>query len=407
MSEVDELELDELEEMDVDTNFEPPSPVLPFLHSTIPRVFADAPLTNPNQALPATLCDSLPHDTVGNLSLLDDTAGNPSLLDDMAGDPSLTTIASNPIFGRAGERSLLRAHDRSLPSVLATPGAPVPLRSPLQARAFRCADCRRRFPSCETWTAHCHKYNGRCTKPGNPSGEHDPARDRVVQSRERRPYALMPTMTPGKTRDCEHESQGERKPQQPPPRELYQPAQPGPDDDGDIVCIDVHGNAMPPHVRVKPELVELSDDDLRDIDEVGAPTPEMPRRHSGACRGARVCAHAHAHNRHGPEVLDPNDDRDDHDAPDNRGRLEADTLDRGRYAGRGSKVLSAAVRANILALMLGRYNGRTAGPGAHIRAVTAGKLAGWEAITAAVGARPQDAERVRQPAHHRTARNLA
>jgi hypothetical protein len=46
--------------------------------------------------------------------------------------------------------------------------------------------------------------------------------------------------------------------------------------------------------------------------------------------------------------------------------------------------------------MLGRWGGRTPGPGAHISNVTNGRLSGWEEITAAVGARPQDAERVRQ-----------
>lgn len=46
--------------------------------------------------------------------------------------------------------------------------------------------------------------------------------------------------------------------------------------------------------------------------------------------------------------------------------------------------------------MLGRYRGRRLGPGAHIAAVTNGRLSRWEDITNAVGARPADAERVRQ-----------
>ncbi|BEI95718.1 hypothetical protein CcaverHIS631_0106670 [Cutaneotrichosporon cavernicola] len=387
-------------EMDVGVDADPPSPVL---HSVIPSVFAD-------------------RTGVANLNLF-----------------QTQYLASIP--------------NPSLPSPSASYPAHPP--TPPQARAFRCADCRRRFPTYDLWQAHrtisVHLLLGELTTGQcgriRKGRRRDRDRDspRTMVNRER-PYALAPSHLDVVTRSADNHENSRRIP-------LFLPADPHLDHDSDsdeVIWLDDHGDAVP-HVGLPIQSAKAepqSDDELRDIHEVGAPTPEEPPRRyepgrgkggkgrKGHCKCHDCPRHVEEHkskssqnagsskqaqSQHGQSnqhcrhsrpncAQQPECDHHAH-SHSNEGKGEDEDESKPRYSavGRGSKVLSGEVRANILgesshefavaetqALMLGQYGGRTAGPGAHIRTVTNGGLVGWEAITAAVGARPQDAERVRQ-----------
>ncbi|CAK9786661.1 unnamed protein product [Cutaneotrichosporon oleaginosum] len=260
--------------------------------------------------------------------------------------------------------------------------------------SFICADCRRRFDAHAAWDAHRKKYAGKCW-------------------RKRRAHPHPHTATRATV------------PAPPPDAHAHAHTRAPVAYDDDIVWVDKHGDPVPvrpgparparPVKRVKRERSERSASELRDIADVGVPRGEsgggggesggeVGGEGGGAACACEGCADARRQRAHrwrgyraerGREYRGREEEEEDEEDEEESDEDDDDAMRECARVGTGSKVLSAEVRGNILALMLGHWNGRVPGPEAHIRAVTNNRLAGWEAITAAVGARPQDAERVR------------